>query len=150
MENGVHLGTWTNWSRGPILGRTLTTTKESGNLLIALTAVFVGFVASRFWRIACLCLHRWYSTSNHRETAYHQRQVILRNSTAPEAGLWSIITLLWAWRKLPSKRLGEILPTCLLAIICVAAFTVAGGFSSSISTAVGDEVLIYSPNCAVI
>ncbi|KAI1741603.1 hypothetical protein F4680DRAFT_415976 [Xylaria scruposa] len=150
MENGVHLGTWTNWSRGPIFGRTLTTTKESGNLLIALTAVFVGFVASRFWRIACLCLHRWYSTSNPRETAYHQRQVILRNSTAPEAGLWSIMTLLWAWRKLPSKRLSEILPTCLLAIICLAAFTIAGGFSSSISTAVGDEVLIYSPNCAVI
>ncbi|KAI0192794.1 hypothetical protein F4808DRAFT_475459 [Astrocystis sublimbata] len=149
MDSGVYIGTWTNWSRGPVFGRTLTITRESGNPLIAFTAVFVGFVASRFWRIVCLCLHRCYSTSQPRETTHHQRQIILRNSTAPEAALWTTLTLLWAWRKLPNRKLAGFLPTLLLAVICIAAFTAASGFSSSISTAVGDEVLISAPNCAI-
>ncbi|KAI0436898.1 hypothetical protein F4803DRAFT_566489 [Xylaria telfairii] len=150
MDDGVYLGVWTNWSRGAVFGLTLTTTKQPGNLLIALTAVFVSFVASRFWRIVCLCLHRLYSTSNPEKTMCRQQQVILRNSTAAEAGLWAIIQLLWAWRQLPASRLSRILPTGILAIICITAFTIAGGFSSSISTAVGDEVLIYSPSCAIL
>lgn len=52
----VHLGTWTNWSRGPIMGATLTTTRQYGNLFIAFTAFFVSFVASRFWHMAWLVI----------------------------------------------------------------------------------------------
>ncbi|KAI8631353.1 hypothetical protein F5Y19DRAFT_483195 [Xylariaceae sp. FL1651] len=150
MDDSVYLGVWTNWSRGSVFGPTLTTTKVYGNLLIAFTAVFIGFVASRFWRILCLCLHRLYSTPKPRDTMHHQRQVILRNSTAPEASLWNIVQMLWAWRSARSTRLLSLLPTILLAITTIAAFTAAGGFSSSISTAVGDEVLIRSPDCGII
>ncbi|KAJ2987232.1 hypothetical protein NUW58_g4618 [Xylaria curta] len=132
MEDGVYLGVWTNWSRGPIFGATFTTTRDCGNFLISFTAVFIGFVASRFWRIICLGLHRLYSTSQPRDLIYHQRQITLRNATSPEAALWT-----------------RIRPVCLLAIICLVAFTIAGVFSASISTAIGDEVLIQSSNCGI-
>ncbi|KAI0456529.1 hypothetical protein F5B21DRAFT_522677 [Xylaria acuta] len=150
MENSVHLGVWTNWSRGPVLGATLTTTKSYGNLLIAFTAVFVAFVASRFWRILCFVLHRWYSTFEARDAIHHQRQVVLRNSMNPESGLLNIIRLVWAWRKTPLNRLVRLLPIGLLAITCLITFTVASGFSSNISIAAGDEVLVRSTHCGPI
>lgn len=51
-QYSVHLGTWINWSRGPVMGATLTTTRQDGNLLIAFTAFFVSFISSRFWHIS--------------------------------------------------------------------------------------------------
>ncbi|KAI0101953.1 hypothetical protein F4776DRAFT_676160 [Hypoxylon sp. NC0597] len=150
MDDHVYLGTWTNWSRGPVLGRTLTTTKEYGNLLIAFTAFFVAFVASRFWRISCLVFHRWYSTSKPQDAIYHQRQITLRNSPTAESGIWSFICILYAWRHAPMKKLLSILPPTLLAVGSLVAFTVAAGFSANISTAMGDEVLIRSPSCGVL
>ncbi|KAK5636347.1 hypothetical protein RRF57_012059 [Xylaria bambusicola] len=146
----VYLGRWTNWSRGPILGATLTTTKLYGNLLIAFVAIFIAFVASRFWRILCLVLHRCYSTSEARDAIHHQRQVVLRNSSNPESGILNTIRLVWAWRKTPVNRLVRLLPIGLLAITCLVTFTIAGGFSSSISTAAGDEVLVRSTHCGPI
>lgn len=58
----VHLGTWTNWSRGQVMGATLTTTRQYGNLFIAFTAFFVGFVASRFWKMAWLVIRLYFSS----------------------------------------------------------------------------------------
>lgn len=76
VRYGVYLGTWTNWSRGGrILGPTLTLEPRYGLLLLSFTATFVGFVASRFWRIITLILHRVYSTPEPRDALHHQRQV---------------------------------------------------------------------------
>ncbi|KAI1304712.1 hypothetical protein F5Y03DRAFT_356751 [Xylaria venustula] len=98
-NNTVYLGVWANWSRGSILGSTLTTTKENENLLISFTAIFIGFVSSRLWKILCLLLYRYYSTAEPRGAVHHQRQVILRNSPSPEAGLFDIAKMIGAWRK---------------------------------------------------
>ncbi|KAI2620167.1 hypothetical protein GGS26DRAFT_601766 [Hypomontagnella submonticulosa] len=149
MDDNVYLGTWTNWSRGPVFGPTLTITRVQGNLLIAFTASFIAFVASRFWRILCFMLHRRYSTPSPRHTLHHQRQVVLRNSSAPESGLLSLLRLLVAWRNLPMRKLVVLASLALLSFSCLAGFTVAGGFSSSISTSVKDEVLLNSANCGI-
>lgn len=98
MDN-IYTGIWTNWSRGAILGSTLTVTKQYGNLLIAFMALFIGFVASRLWKISCLALHRSYSSTDKRSPIHHQRQVILRNSRTAESALFEILCLLGAWRK---------------------------------------------------
>ncbi|KAK8103523.1 cytochrome p450 protein, partial [Apiospora kogelbergensis] len=143
----VTLGVWTNWSRGPVMGRTLTTTRENGNLLIAFTAFLIPFVATRFWKISALVFHQYSSTSNSRDAIHHQRQVILRNSGSAESGLWSFIELLWAWRTARRQRAWlRILPIALFAASSIATFTVAGGFSSSISSEAG-EVLLKGDNC---
>lgn len=75
VQYNVYLGAWTNWSRGRILGATLTLESRYGLLLLSFTAAFVGLVASRFWRIMTLMLHRIYSTPEPRDALHHQRQV---------------------------------------------------------------------------
>jgi hypothetical protein len=145
----VRLGVWTNWSRGPNLGLTLTLTRQNADLLIAFTAFFVSFVGSRFWRIFCFAFHRLFSSSTPKDTLHHQRQIILRNSSTAEAGLWAFIQLLWAWRRRTPKYIIQILPMCLVSLVCVSAFITAGGFSARMSTSVGDEVLIDGRNCSM-
>ncbi|KAK8075357.1 hypothetical protein PG997_010020 [Apiospora hydei] len=142
----VHLGIWTNWSRGSaVKGATLTTTREQGNLLIAFTALFVPFVASRFWRIFAIIFHQCYSTSDMRDAIHHQRQVALRNSSSPESGLMTLIRLMWAWRRTARRSWIRVLPVTMFSVFSIGAFTVAGGFSSQISTS--DEVLLRGDDC---
>lgn len=147
MGENVYMGIWTNWSRGTILGPTLTTTKQYGNLLISFMALFVGFVASRLWRISCLILHRFYSTATDRSAIHHQRQVILRNSRSADSALFEILFLFWTWRKSRIQRIAGLIPLVIFSACYLTAFTAAGGFSSNISSSIGDEVLINSPNC---
>lgn len=66
------------------MGATLTLKRQDADLLIALTAFFVAFVGARFWKIICFALHRCSSTGTPQDVIYHQRQAILRNSSAPE------------------------------------------------------------------
>lgn len=147
MDNNVYIGIWTNWSRGAILGPTLTITKQYGNLLIAFTALFVTFIASRLWRICCLVFHRCYSTATNGSAIHHQRQVMLRNSSTAVSALFEILALIWAWRKSGIRRIAGLLPLLIFSACYVAAFTAAGGFSSNISSSIGDEVLINGQNC---
>lgn len=147
----AYLGIWTNWSRGSVAGKTLTTTRQDGDLLIAFTAFFIAFVGSRFWRIASLVLHRSYSTTRPSSTIYHQRQVILRNTDSADAGLIKFIQLYWAWRpRMSFRSLLAILPAFLMALFCVVAFTVAGGYSSQITSSVGTEVLVDGTQCGLL
>lgn len=149
VQYAVHLGTWTNWSRGPIMGATLTISRTNGNYLLAFTAFFISLVSVRFWRILCFLLHGRLSTSVARDALHHQRQVILRNSDSATASLWSLLQLVWAWRGTAQHLLLRTLPIIATATFCAAAFTVAGGFSSQISTGIGNEVLLNGSNCGI-
>ncbi|KAF2968840.1 hypothetical protein GQX73_g4747 [Xylaria multiplex] len=144
----VYLGVWTNWSRGNVLGVTLTLGRQEANLLIAFTAFFIAFISTRFWRILCFAFHRQYATTITQKVVYHQRQAILRNSATPEEGIQQLIRLVWANRH-RNDRFAPCL-VILVAAVCMSAFAVAGGLSSQISTAVGTEVLIDSFNCGYI
>ncbi|KAJ2991353.1 hypothetical protein NUW58_g2542 [Xylaria curta] len=141
----VYVGTWTNWSRGQVLGATLTLHRREADLLIAFTAFFVAFVATRVWRIICFAIHRSCSKEHPQNVIYHQHQAVLRNSSTPEDGVRLLTYILWAGK----KSTGRLRPlfTAVVATICVLSFTIAGGFSSYISTSIGDEVLINSMNC---
>lgn len=149
-SNGVHLGLWTNWSRGPVFGATLTLTQSNANLLIAFVAFFVTYVGTRFWRVACLVLHFVYSSRAPRDALYHQRQAILRNASSAEDGLYTILCLGRAWRKIARQTWHRILPLAIFTVLCVAGWTLAAGFSSKISTAVGNEVLLVGSNCGAL
>lgn len=140
----VLLGRWTNWSRGPVFGPTLTMTQENGKYLIAFIAFFVAFVASRFWMICCFFLHRFYSTKHPSAAPHHQRQAILRNSSSPESGLALLLRLYWAWRQPHLNQLLALLFPAVVAFIVLTGFALAGVFSSQISSTVGNEVLLSS------
>ncbi|GAP90397.2 hypothetical protein SAMD00023353_4900340 [Rosellinia necatrix] len=150
LESRVYTGLWRDWSRGSVLGHILTLSRSDGGLVIALTAFFVAFVATRFWMILSLISHTRHSTAVRRHTLYHQQQVILRNSVTPEAAFLSLFRLWWAWRNLSFRQRIRVLLLCGLAGLTVVSFTVAGAFSSSISSSVGDKLLIKSSNCGTI
>ncbi|KAI1265848.1 hypothetical protein F5Y18DRAFT_416731 [Xylariaceae sp. FL1019] len=147
--DAIYVGVWVNWSRGFLFGPTLTTDTKYGNLLIAFTALFISYVANRFWRMVCLVMHQYYSSAAPRDIVHHQHQVILRNSFNPETTLSSSLKLLHAYPK-NIKRTLRLLPIMFLAALSLMAFTVASGFSSTISTSVGDEVLLKGDKCGVI
>ncbi|KAI0143061.1 hypothetical protein GGR57DRAFT_368634 [Xylariaceae sp. FL1272] len=141
----VHLGVWTNWSRGAVLGPTLTVTRQQGDLLIAFTALFITWVADRGWRILSLSLHRHFSSPTPQGALHHQNQAILRNFDSQDS-ISQLGSLLWVNRNKHNRIYKP-----LLLLVFSAAYTIffaaASGFSSQISTAVGTEVLIKSSNC---
>ncbi|KAF2142170.1 uncharacterized protein K452DRAFT_270946 [Aplosporella prunicola CBS 121167] len=143
----IHLGTWTNWSRGPVFGATLTLNQRDGALLIAFVALFVTIVGTNFWRLACYALHSYRSTEMPRDALHHQVQAALRNSANGTSGTWSLVTILKAWKKDSKRPYYRVLPLIALAMCVMGAFAAASGFSSSISTALGNEVLIRSEHC---
>ncbi|KAI1270412.1 hypothetical protein F5Y18DRAFT_421905 [Xylariaceae sp. FL1019] len=149
-EDTVYLGPWTNYSKGRILGATLTTTQQNGALLIAFTGFLIPFVASRFWKLLCIALHSSYSTLEPRNAVHHQRQVILRNSSSPDSALVSCIQMVMAWRR--HKRIKDIRSVRLVIIYAAATisiFSLAGGLSSQISTSAGHEVLLLGTDCGL-
>ncbi|KAJ8133021.1 hypothetical protein O1611_g602 [Lasiodiplodia mahajangana] len=141
----VHTGLWTNWSRGSIFGPTLTLKRQDADLLIAFTAFFIAIVSSRVWRIICFAFHRHYATPTQQGVMYHQCQAILRNSSNAENGIQLLTRVLWNNRS--KKGRVRLATTVIVAGLCIAAFSAAGGFSSQISTSAGTEVLIKSVNC---
>ncbi|KAI1753852.1 hypothetical protein F4782DRAFT_545630 [Xylaria castorea] len=137
----IYLGFWTNWSFGPVLGLTITTTKGYGNVIIAFMTIFVAFVASRLWNIICIVLHRVCSTTESRDTLHHQRQVILRNASSPGSGLSAFLCLLLAWRGTSIRRHLRLWPMIILASACLLGFMLSGSIFSAISTISGNGVL---------
>lgn len=147
----IYLGIWTNWSRGSVLGQTLTCTRRNGDLIIAFTAFFIAFIGSRFWRLISIVLHRSYSTNQPSGTIHHQCQIILRNTDSAEAGLIKFVQLFWAWRRhIWAPALLNVVPAFLMALFCLLAFTIAGGYSSQIATSAGTEVLVDGTNCGLL
>ncbi len=142
----IHLGTWTDWSRGSVLGATLTLTRQDGNLLIAFLAFFVALVGTRFWRLTCLILHFIYSKDSPSDAVHHQRQVFLRNAPNPEAAIWTLADMGFSWRYKAGHVWTRLLPVFGLAMACVIGFLLAGGFSSRVATFLSSEALLWGGN----
>ncbi|KAF1941655.1 hypothetical protein EJ02DRAFT_512318 [Clathrospora elynae] len=147
-QPGVYLGIWVNWSRGQVLGSTLTITQRNGDLLVAFVALFITFVGARLWRITCFAIHLRQSSAIPQDGIYHQRQAILKNSDNATAGLISWYQLLKAWRKVGHRPYRRVLPLGLLTATMAVGFTAASLLSSRIASAMGQEVLIRG-SCGV-
>ena len=146
-DSGVYTGTWTNWSRGSVRGATITLTRRDGGLLIAFLAFYVGLASSSFWRITCFAIHQMLSSDRVEDGLYHQRQAVLRNSATDITGLWHSLQVNWFWRHKADTTFKRMLPLVALCFVNIAIFGVAGVFSSQVSSAAGNEVLVSSPNC---
>lgn len=146
----VYLGAWTNWSLGGrITGSVLTLTHRDGSLLTAFFAIFVTFAGSRLWRIFCFILHYSLLTKDAQDGLYHQRQTTLRNAIDEKSGFLTFSRILWTWRQRAYRPYYRMLPIISFAFIMIVAFTLSGILSSRISSSMGNEVLIASPNCGI-
>jgi hypothetical protein len=141
-DPSVFLGVWTNWSRGQVLGSTLTMTQRNGSVLVAFVALFITFVGARLWRIACVAIHHSQSSAEPQDGIYHQGQAILKNADNPLAGFLSWYGLLMAWRKIGHRPYHRLLPMTLLALVLGIGFIAASLLSSRVGSAMGEEVLV--------
>ena len=147
----VYTGAWINWSRGHVLGPTLTLTSRNGGLLTAFLGIFVTIAGAACWRILCFIIHQWRAEKGSKNDAlYHQQQAILRNSSSPGAAAWQMSQVAWSWKSIARNPVLRNLPLVILAILNMSLFGLAGVFSSEISKAAGNETLLRSPNCGTL
>ncbi|KAI0552539.1 hypothetical protein F4679DRAFT_70859 [Xylaria curta] len=146
----IHVGIWTNWDRGSVLGKTLTLSKDDAATLISFTALFITFIASRFWFISSFIFHQCYATAEPRDGLHHQRQAILRNATSALYAFEMLFSMQSAWRRRAKRRLYRALPLMAFSLICTIAFTAASGLSSWITKAPGEAVLVRSSSCGYV
>ncbi|KAL9621565.1 MAG: hypothetical protein Q9160_003957 [Pyrenula sp. 1 TL-2023] len=148
----VYTGVWTNWARGGrIKGSTITLTHHDGALLTAFLAVFIAFTGSKLWRVVCFGLFQFLQSRPgiSQDGLYHQRQAVLRNATDEKIGFLSLLRILLAWRRRARRPFFRMIPIVALSLLLVIAITVASLFSSQISSVMGNEVLISSPDCGI-
>lgn len=146
----IYTGTWINWSQGRILGSTITLSERNGGLLTAFLATFVATAGVACWAILSYTLHQARAQQERASTIHHQQQATLRNSGTPGAASWQFLQIYWNWRKNAARPLARTLPLLLVALLNIIFFAVASIFSSYVTRAAGNEVLIRSPRCGAL
>ncbi|KAF2017544.1 hypothetical protein BU24DRAFT_388882 [Aaosphaeria arxii CBS 175.79] len=146
----IHLGFWTNWKYDKVRGATVTMTQESGGLLIAFLAIFIGATGKGLWRVLCLLLHRYFSSAEMKDGVHHQRQLVLRNTETPPAALLQLIMITHAWKGRGGRPFLSNSGIFLLAAVIWGAFSIAGIFSSRVTTQTANEVLLTGKDCNII
>lgn len=146
---GAHIftGAWVDWSRGAVLGSTLTLSSRWASVLTAFLALFVTIVSSCLWRILSYAIHQFSSTSQARDGLHHQHQLIFRNSTSPAEATKSFTETAWHWRRAGRKPWSRSLPLAVLALLFMIAFSAASILTGLITQAAGAQRLIVSGSC---
>ncbi len=135
-----------NWTKGPIYGGTITLATRDGAILVSFFALFVRLVGSHVWSIFCYLLHQRRSKQVNRDAFHHQHQALLRNSSSVTTTLWLWLKVGWAWRSETLHPMLRSLAFVAIAILQIAAFGIAGLFSSRISIT-DASVLVRSDVC---
>ncbi|OLN96618.1 hypothetical protein CCHL11_00915 [Colletotrichum chlorophyti] len=149
MSYRIYTGVWTDWSRGPVYGKTITLSTRDGGFLLAFIATFVTFLAARTWRIVIFGAHQSLASGGKHDGLHYQRQFILRNTTSPTAATWFFFLQAWYWRKLADRAFLRTIPWVICGILYAAVFAIAAIFSSSISTSATEFRLLAATNCGI-
>ncbi|KAM0405885.1 hypothetical protein ACHAPZ_002635 [Fusarium culmorum] len=147
MSFEIYTGSWTDWSRGRVLGATLTLSSKDASLLLAFIAAFVTVVAIRLWLIIAFTTHQFTAAGGKHDGLYYQRQVILRNVKSAPAAAWLFIQQAWDWRGIARSSYSRTLPLALFCILYSVGFAVLAVFSSQISDSASAYRLLRSPSC---
>ena len=146
-DTSVYTGFWINWSRGRVLGSTITLSQRYGGLLTAFLGIFVTVAGAACWLIQSFFIHQYRAKNRPHSAMHHQQQVVLRNSNTAGSAAWQITQIAWRWRKTTRQSKLQSLSIVLLAVSNMVLFGIAGVFSAEVTEAVGTETLIQSPNC---
>lgn len=143
----IYEGVWINWTKGSVLGWTLTVDSYRASILSPALAIFVSIAGSQLWGLFQFALHQVRATSSTRGLLYHQQQIILRNTATDLNTIWRLARTAIAWRhQRDINVISTSLPLLLWALLHFIVIVLAGIFSSwALST--GDQVLSRSPWC---
>ncbi|KUJ23520.1 uncharacterized protein LY89DRAFT_184506 [Mollisia scopiformis] len=143
----VYVGFWVNYSKGAILGSTLTLPERNGVILIAAVAIFIQLIGLQSWGIIRFITHQFRTTTQARDGLFHQQQAILRNDTSDIGTVWWFTRMAYAWRSRTQKISRRSIGVILIAILHLVAFGAASVLASHITTT-DDQVLgVRSPYC---
>ena len=113
----MYTGPWINWSRGLILGSTITLSERDGGLLTAFLGIFVTAAGASCWKIMSFALHQHRSPLDLQDAIHHQQQAILRNTESPIGTVFELARLAWRWRKYALRPFMRTLPIAALALL---------------------------------
>ncbi|KAF2110750.1 hypothetical protein BDV96DRAFT_199237 [Lophiotrema nucula] len=143
----VHRGLWTNLEQGPVMGRTITTTNATGNLVIAMLAILTTLGASQLWSLFTFAYHQLRADGRPADGLFRQQQALLRTLPAPGSLLVDWVKLWWAWRHLRFAFARSVVQIFLSLLFF--ALTIATGIFASyvVSSGTSIQVLVDSPLC---
>lgn len=143
----IYKGPWINWSKGAVVGATLTLSDRDGGLLISFVATFVTIVAAQLWRILSFTSHQVRSTSEAQDGLHFQQQNVFRNATTPGSAAWIFLQQAWHWRGRSRAVFWRTVPLATFAVFYIVLFGVLATFSSQVSESAGSLRLIHGGNC---
>jgi hypothetical protein len=165
----IYVGFWTDWSHGSVWGSSLTVSYNTGNVLLATTAVFITIVGGFVWSIIAYTIHqclvrqkpmsavqvnqlhpRDLALLRQSEVVRLQEQLIFRNSKEPFAAMMEIFRLQCTWWSQGFKSTRK-LHIFIYPFVIWAGFIVAGVLSSNIANQPerSSNVRVKSHNCGL-
>lgn len=144
----IFQGCRVDWSKGRLLGSTLTLNSTNSTLLTNMLALFVTMVRGQFWIILRFTLHQHRASSeisdHQSKRLYNQEQVVLRKTTSALTTAQLLLTLRWASRRSISEPTSQNTSMIVLAVLTAAFIFTATTFSNTLTDA-GPRVLSRSP-----
>ncbi|PSN62993.1 hypothetical protein BS50DRAFT_591218 [Corynespora cassiicola Philippines] len=140
-------GQWTDLDRGPVMGKTITTSTSTGNLVIAILAVLSTLGTAHLWHLVTFAIHQVRANGRPSDALFRQQQAMLRTLPTPSSVMADTIKLWWAWRHKAKRPFLRSLVLLLLALSFTATTIAASVFSSLIVSTKDLIVLVDSPKC---
>ena len=143
----AYVGFWVDWSKGRVLGATLTLSDRQATFLTSGLALFVSLAGSQLWEIVKYVIYRLRARDTPHDTIFHQQQAMLRNCSSAETVL-GLLSISWVWR----SRRTQPFRRCLLLLIIAGAHTgsIITASICSANVAMQDAgVLTQSPTCGL-
>ncbi|KAB2107082.1 hypothetical protein AG0111_0g5246 [Alternaria gaisen] len=143
----VKTGAWTNVDGGPVLGRTITTDTQTGNLVVAMLAVLSTLGTAHLWHLIAFAIHQIRANGRPADAMFRQQQALLRTLPTPSSVVAEALKLWWAWRKNTNRPFLRSMVLVLVAMLFTAVTVAASVFSSFVVDSGSIEVLVDSPLC---
>lgn len=144
----VYQGFWVDYTHGPLLGATITTTSSKANIVIAVLSLLVSFTGAHLWDLIAFTIYLLAVSNQPRSALHHQKQTLARNIASPGAYLLGVAKLGWAWRR--HGAWFKLVREAALALFCSAGFLVAGIFVSQVVSTANLHVLVHSSFCGFV
>ena len=127
----AYTGLWVDWSKGRILGATLTLSERKGALLTNALALFVQLAGSHFWGLMKYAIHQMRASEKPHDALFYQQQAILRNRSSAETVL-GLLSISRVWRSPEIRPFRRCLLLLLIAGLHMCGFILAAIFQQTL------------------
>lgn len=146
--SSIYTGIWVNWTRGRVLGSTVTLSRADGTVFVAFITLFYTVLSTQLWRSLCFLIHQARVSSRPRDGLFHQQQVVLRNSSTPAGAAWIFALQSWYWRGRADRHWLRSIPGLLLALVYIIIFAFLSIYGASVLLkAAGPLRLLRASRC---